>query len=100
MVIISQLKQLKPTVKHIMVLGLRFTVNQIANIGMLAKHHFSVHSSIENGRYGHSNELDMTAHVALRMFAPLSQPVDCIFWPKRTLNAVNCMKTRRKIAHC
>ena len=44
---------------------------------MLAKHHFSVHSSIENGRYGHSNynELCMTAHGALGISYPyLSQP--------------------------
>ena len=61
-----------------MVLGLPFTVNQIANVGMIAKHHFSVHSSIENGRYGHANydELRRTAHVALGISYPyLSQPI-------------------------
>ena len=42
--------------------------------------------SIGNGQQHHSIEICVSTHIALRISLPLRQPVNCIFWPIRTLN--------------
>ena len=39
-----------------------------------------------NEQQGHVFEVCVSAHVALRMLLAFSQPVNCIFWPIKTLN--------------
>ena len=48
-------------------------------------HRSQIHS-IGNEQSGHSIKVCVSVHVALRMLLALSQPVNCIFWPIRTLN--------------
>ena len=48
--------------------------------------HDSCIRSIGNGQYGHSIEVCVSSHTALRISLPLCQPVSCIFWPVRMLN--------------
>ena len=39
-----------------------------------------------NEQQGHLFKICVSAHVAFRMLLALSQPVNCIFWPIKTLN--------------
>ena len=43
-------------------------------------------SQYRNKQYGHLFEVCVSAQVALRMLLSLSQPVNCILWPIKTLN--------------
>ena len=47
-----------------------------------------LYHSIGNRQWGHSMEVFESTHVALRISLPLSQPVNCIFWPIGMLNSL------------
>ena len=59
-------------------------------------------SQYRNEQLGHLFEVCVSAHVALRMLLAFSQPVNCIFWPIKTLNwlvaASELHKHRRRVA--